>query len=543
MKKTVTELINIKYINLVSILFLFCVVYIINRNSTYVLNDDLVLELCYSGYFSGGKPVSDHLFQHFFLTQIFSYLYTHLYFINWYFYLHLFFLVLSFFTMLNILKNNVNKYYILILVIILFFIEYIYFTFTRISFFVTFSGFLFYLKYGRLDRYKFIFSSLMILIGSIIRPESGILALILFILLFLGSEAIKNKISDKYFRNQLIFVFMLPFLILVTHKISNIENSRKFPLSVINITESKLYKSSSFKDQKMDSYDFQRLKNFYFDARFISKDLVNYAKSRAETKHFKTQIYYSTDSLIYIFLNQRIYLFLFVILFLQTLLIKSYVNKLKFSSIIACLILLLLFLNLFFDLPIFKDRVMEPLFLSLIISFYVKDSTFESKFNKFIALLILLLFSYVLIVPVLKDEYVKQDESIKTELNKVYNRLPKGEMIFDPIFFSLKSVFPGNCKVGETENFKKHQLLPMRWAQRSYSRKILYSKMGVEKMDDLLVKSNTTLIIDSSQLILWNNYGEKYLHRNLVPYDSVCINDNQNCYFLARYKRSLKSKE
>ncbi len=543
MKKIVTKLINIKYINLVSILFLFCVVYIINRNSTNVLNDDLVLELCYSGYFSGGIPVSDHLYQHFFLTQIFSYLYTHLYFINWYFYLHLLFLVLSFFTILNILKNNVNKYYILILVLFLFFIEYIYFTYTRISFFVSFSGFLFYLKYERLDRYKFIFSSLMILIGSIIRPESGILALIVFILLFLCSDKFKNKISEKYFRNQLIFVLILPFVIFVTHKFSNIENSRRFPLAVINITESKLYKPSSFKDQMLDSYDIQRLKNFYFDERFVSKYVVNYAKSRVVKKHYKTQFFYSTDSLIYIFLNQRIYLFLFVILFLQILLIKGYVNKLKFSSIIVCLILLLLFFNVFFELPIFKDRVMEPLFFSLIISYYIKDTIFESKFNKFIGLLILLLFSYVLIVPVLKDEYVMQDESIKTELNKVYNRLPKGEMIFDPIFFSLKSVFPGNCKVGETENFKEHQLLPIGWAQRSYSRRVLYSKMGVEKMDDLLIKSNTTLIVDSSQLILWNNYGEKYLNRNLVPYDSVCINDNQNCYFLSRYKRSLKSKE
>lgn len=539
MKKIFAELLNIKNVSLISILFIVCVVYIINRNSTNVLNDDFVLELCYSGYFTGGIPVSDHLFQHFFVTQIFSYLYTNLNFLNWYFYLHLFFLVLSFFTILNILKNNVNKYYILILVVILFFIEYIYFTFTRISFFLTFSGFLFYLKYERLDRFKLIYSSLMILLGSIIRPESGILALIVFILLFLSSETFKNKISDKYFRNQLIFVLILPFFILVTHKISNIENSKRFPLAGINITESKLYKSSSFKDQMMDSYDFQRLKNFYFDERFISKDVVNYAKSKATKNHFKTQIYYSTDSLIYIFFHQRIYLFLFFILFLQILLIKGYINKLKFSSIIVCLILLLLFFNVFFELPIFKDRVMEPLFFSLIISYYIKDSTFESKFNKFIGLLILLIFSYVLIIPILKDEYVKQDESIKTELNKVYYRLPKGEMIFDPIFFSLKSVFPGNCKVGETENFKKHQLLPMGWAQRSYSRKILYSKMGVEKMDDLLVKSNTTLIIDSSQLILWNNYGEKYLNRNLVPYDTVRINSGESCYYLARYNRSF----
>lgn len=539
MKKIVLEIFKKNNVNfsLISILFIVCIVYIINRNSTSILNDDLVLELCYSGYFSGGTPVSDHLFQHFFLTQFFSYLYTHLSFLNWYFYLHLFFLALSFFTILNILKNNVNKYYILILVVILFFIEYIYFTYTRISFFVTFSGFLFYLKYERLDRNKLIYSSLLILIGSIIRPESAILALMVFVLLFLCSETFKIKISDNYVRKQLIFALTLPLIIVVTHRISNLENSKIFPIAYI--AESKHYLSSSFKDEILDSYDFKRLKSFYFDERFISKDVVNYVKSRAPKKNLKTRIYYSVDRLIYIFMNQRIYLFLFAILFLQILLIKGYVNKFKFSSIIVFFIFLLLFLNILLELPIFKDRVMEPLFFSLIISYYIKDSTFESRLNKFIGLLILLIFSYVLIIPILKDEYVKQDESIKTDLNKVYNRLPEGEMIFDPIFFSLKSLFPGNCKVGETDNFKKHQLLPLGWAQRSYSRKVLYSKKGVQKMDGLLVKSNTTLIIDSSQLFLWNNYGEKYLNRNLVPYDSVCINGGKSCYYLARFRSVL----
>ena len=424
----------------------------------------------------------------------------------------------------------------LILIVILFFIEYIYFTYTRISFFVTFSGFLFYLKYERLDRNKLIYSSLLILIGSIIRPESAILALIVFVLLFLCSETFKIKISDNYVRKQLIFALTLPLIIIVTHRISNIENSKSFPVAHLNITENKLYKVPSFTNKMIDSYDFQRLKFFYFDERFISKDVVKYAKSKVSKNNLKTRIYYSVDRFIYIFMNQRIYLFLFAILFLQILLIKGYFNKFKFSSIIVFFIFLLLFLNILLELPIFKDRVMEPLFFSLIISYYIKDSTFESRLNKFIGLIILLIFSYVLIIPILKDEYVKQDESIKTELNKVYNRLPEGEMIFDPIFFSLQSLFPGNCKVGETDNFKKHQLLPLGWAQRSYSRKVLYSKMGVKKMDGLLVKSNTTLIIDSSQLFLWNNYGEKYLNRNLVPYDSVCINGGKSCYYLARFR-------
>jgi len=52
--------------NLTLLLFiLFSLLIVILRN-TEVLNDDVVLELCYSGYFSGGVPVSDHLFQHFF---------------------------------------------------------------------------------------------------------------------------------------------------------------------------------------------------------------------------------------------------------------------------------------------------------------------------------------------------------------------------------------------------------------------------------------------------------------------------------------------
>ena len=110
--------------NFISVLFVLFVIYLTIFIRNRVLNDDVGLELCYSGYFSGGLPVSDHLFQHFFLTKIISYLYTYFNYLNWYFYLHLLFLGLSFFTILNVLKNSQNKYYILVLVVILFFLEY-----------------------------------------------------------------------------------------------------------------------------------------------------------------------------------------------------------------------------------------------------------------------------------------------------------------------------------------------------------------------------------------------------------------------------------
>jgi len=424
-------------------------------------------------------------------------------------------------------------------VVILFFIEYIYFTYTRISFYVTFSGFLFFLKHDKLDKYKLISSFLMVFLGSIIRPESGFLALILFSLLFISDDNFKKKIVDKSILKQLMIVTVIPLMILVTHHISNIDNSKRFLVSNLNITESNLYKSSSFKNEIFDVYDFQRLKNFYFDERLNSEDLVKYVKNKAPKISIKTQVYKSTDSLLYIFLHQRLYIYIFIILLLQTFLIDGNFNKVKFLSIIGFFILFFIFLNAFLELRVYKDRVMEPLFFSLIISYYIKDSTFNSKINILIGMFILALFSYMLFFRAIKDKFVKQDVSIKAELNKIYNRLPKGDYIFDPSFFSLKTLLPGNSKGGDSENFKNHQLLPLGWAQRSYSTKVLYSKMRVQKLDDILVKPRTTILLDTSQLLLWNNYGEKYLNRNLVPFDSICINSGQSCYYLAKYRPFL----
>ena len=524
--------------NLISILYVLFVIYVTIYINNRLLNDDVGLELCYSGYFSGGSPVSDHLFQHFFLTKIISNLYTYLNYFNWYFYLHLFFLGLSFFTILDILKNSKNKYYILILVFILFFLEYIYFTYTRISFYVTFSGFLFLLKYDKLNKYQLIFSFLMVFLGSIIRPESGFLALILFSLLFISDENFKKKIADVFFLKKLIFVSVIPLMIIVTHYISNKENSKRFLVSNLNITESNLYRSSSFDNEIFDIFDYARLKQFYFDERFTSEEVVNHVKDKYQKINFKARLKISVDSITAFFSN-KIYIFIFIVLMLQVILVNGYFNKIKLFSIVIFLILFLICLNIFFDLPLFKDRVFQPLFYSLIISSFVKDLTFESRLNKIVVFLILIMFSYVLISSIKRDGYIEQSESLKKELDKVYDRLPSNEMIFDPTLFSIKTVLPGYAKVGDTKNFKNHQLLPLGWGQRSYSTKVLYSKMGVKRMDDLLVLPNVTVILDTAYLFLWNNYGEKYLNRSLVPYDSICINDGQSCYYLARYKRSL----
>jgi len=377
----------------------------------------------------------------------------------------------------------------------------------------------------------------MVLLGSIIRPESGFLALILFSLLYISDDNFKKRIVDKSVLKQLLFVFVIPLLILVSHHISNIENSKRFPIA--HLAENSLYQSALFKDGKVDVWDFQRLKNFYFDERLNSEDLVKYVKNKAPKISIKTQVYKSTDSLLYIFLHQRLYIYIFIILLLQTFLIDGNFNKVKFLSIIGFFILFFIFLNAFLELRVYKDRVMEPLFFSLIISYYIKDSTFNSKINILIGMFILALFSYMLFFRAIKDKFVKQDVSIKAELNKIYNRLPKGDYIFDPSFFSLKTLLPGNSKGGDSENFKNHQLLPLGWAQRSYSTKVLYSKMRVQKLDDILVKPRTTILLDTSQLLLWNNYGEKYLNRNLVPFDSICINSGQSCYYLAKYRPFL----
>ena len=528
--------------NLTLLLFiLFSLLIVILRN-TEVLNDDVVLELCYSGYFSGGVPVSDHLFQHFFLTKVISFLYTYFNYLNWYFYLHLFFLGLSFFTILNVLKDSKNKYYILILVFILFFLEYIYFTFTRISFYVTFSGFLFFLKYDKLDRYQLIYSFLMVFLGSIIRPESGFLALILFSLLFINDQNFKKKIADKSILKQLILVTVIPLMILVTHHISNIENSKRFLVSNLNLTESNLYRFSSFDNEIFDIFDYARLKNFYFDERFTSEEVVNHVKEKYQKINFKARLKISIDN-VTVFLSNKIYKLIFIVLMLQILLVNGRYNKIKLFSISIFFILFFIGLNLFMDLPLIKDRVFQPLFFSLIISFFVKDLAYESRMNKFIGLLILIIFSYVFISSIWKDGYIEQSASLKKELDKVYDRIPSDEMIFDPSLFSLETGLPGNSKVGESENFKTHQILPMGWAQRSYSSKVLYSKMGVQRMDDLLVLPNVSVILYTEDLNLWNNYGEKYLSRNLVLYDSICINNRQSCYYLARYISNFKIKE
>lgn len=529
---------NRHFISILFILFVICIGTFVNNR---ILNDDVGLELCYSGYFSGGTPVSDHLFQHFFLTYFLSFLYTYLNTFNWYFYIHLFFLALSFFTILNVLKNSKNKYYILILVVILFFIEYIYFTFTRISFYVTFSGFLFFLKKDKLDRHQFICSFLMVFLGSIIRPESGFLALILFSLLFLSDNNFKNKILDKSFFKKIIVVSLLPVVILVTHHISNLENSKRFLVSNLNVTESKLYKGSSFDNEIFDVYDFTRLKQFYFDERFTSKKVFDYVKSKKTNLDFKNKIYYSVDRLAYIFLYQRMYLFLFLIMFLQIFLKNGIIEKIKFILVITFFVSFLIFVDSFLDLKVYKDRVMEPLFLSIIISSLYYDYIFELKIKKYILLFILLIFTYLSLNLVINDRYISQDKSVEIEVSKVYEHIPKNEMIFDPLFFSLKILYPGNVQIGQTQNFKNYRLLPIGWTQRSYSSKVLYHKMGVKKMDDLLVKSNTTLIVDPSHLILWNNYGTKYLDRNLVPYDTVYINNSQICYYLSKYRSTEKS--
>jgi len=524
--------------NLISALFILFVIYVTIYINNRVLNDDFVLELCYSGYFSGGLPVSDHLFQHFFLTQTFSYLYTYFNYLNWYFYLHLFFLALSFLTILNVLKNSKNKYYIFILVVILFFIEYIYFTYTRISFYVTFSGFLFFLKQDKLDKYKLISSFLMVFLGSIIRPESGFLALILFSLLFISDDNFKKKIVDKSILKQLMIVTVIPLMILVTHHISNLENSKRFLVSNLSITESNLYRSSSFDNEIFDFFDYARLKQFYFDERFTSEEVVNHVKDKYEKISYTDRLKISIDSLI-VFLTNKIYIFIFIAIMLQVFSVNGYFNKIKLFSILVFLILFLIGLNVFLDLALFKDRVFQPLLFSLIISFFVKDFAYESRINIYIVLMILIMFFFVLISSIRRDGYIEQAESLKKELDKVYNRLPNDEIIFDPTLFSVKTVLPGYSRVGESENFKSHQLLPLGWAQRSYSSKFLYSKMGVKRMDDLLVLPNVTVLLETGYLFLWNNYGEKYLNRSLVPYDSVCINDGQSCYYLAKYRPFL----
>lgn len=519
--------------NLISLFFILFVLFVINRNSTQIQIDDLVLELCYSGYFSGGTPVSDHLFQHFFLTRIFSYLYTYFSYLNWYFYLHLLFLVLSFLTMLNVLKNNGNKFYILILIVILFFLEYIYFTYTRVSFYVTFSGFLFFLKYDSFDRFKLICASLLILLGTIIRPESGILAMILFILIFISDESFKNKIRNKNFRKYLWLILGIPLIILASHNISNIENSKRFPLSNIKGIESMIYNSQNFDKGIIDIYDFQRIERFYFDERFTSEKIVDYVKSKAPKQNFKAKFDFSIAMLKDVF-HQRIYNYLFLILLLHLLLIRGLLNKVKFFSIILFLFLFFIGLHMFLDLPLFKDRVIQPLIFGLIISLYVNDLVSYSNINKLIGGFILLIFSYVLIFSIRRDEFVTQDKTIKKELNKVYTRFPKGEIIFDPILFSFKTTFSSSLMIKENNNFKNNLFIPLGWAQRSYSTKKLFTKMNVEKMDDLLVKPNTTIFLDSSSFFLWVNYGEKYLNRNLVSYDSVRIYDKE-IYYFARY--------
>ena len=525
--------------NLTSLLFILYALLIVILSNTQVLIDDVVLELCYSGYFSGGSPMSDHLFQHFFLTKTFSFLYTYLQSFNWYFYIHFLFLLLSFFNILNLFKDNKNKYYLLILLVILFYVEYTYFTFTRISFYLSFSGFLYFIKYERLDRYKFIYASLMVILGCIVRPESGFLVLILFVLLFVTDEMFKNKIKDNYFIKQLLLVIVLPLAIMVSHKISNIDNSKRFLVSNLNITESNLYKSSSFKNEIFDVYDFKRLKSFYFDERFTSKEVLKYVKDQDHKVCLRTRVKNSFVGL-YSISSNLIYIFIFTILMIQVLILNGCLNKLKLLSIIVILVLLFLGLSVLIDLPLFKDRVFQPLFFSLIIFYYVKGFVFDSKSNKFRRILILIVLLFILFITVKKDGYVKQDKYTKKELNKIYDHIPNGDLIFDPLFFSLREAhFPGDCMVGGTRNYKSHQILPMGWAQRSYSTKVLYSKMRVQKLDDLLIMPNTTILLEPGQLFLWNNYGEKYLNRSLVPYDSVCINSGQSCYYLAKYRPFL----
>ena len=51
-----------KKIALLFLIFTFSIIY---RNYTHLLFDDVILQLCYSGYYSCGIPVSDHMFQHF----------------------------------------------------------------------------------------------------------------------------------------------------------------------------------------------------------------------------------------------------------------------------------------------------------------------------------------------------------------------------------------------------------------------------------------------------------------------------------------------
>ena len=523
--------------NLISILFILFILYIVNRNSTHILYDDVLLELCYSGYFSGGIPVSDHLFQHFFLTQIFSCLYTYFNFCNWYFYLHLIFLGLSFFTILHVLKNNKNKYYMLILVVILFFIEYIYFTYTRISFYVAFSGFLFLLKHNRLDRYKLIYSTSMVFLGAMIRPEGAILALIVFILLYLCSENLKNKFYEFSVKKQFILIISIPLIVLVTHKISNIENSKRFPLRYIS--ESTHYDYSSFNNKMMDSNDVKRLKNFYIDERFTSKEVVNYVKYKVQKHNLKTRFNFSIAILNHVF-HQGMYQFLFFILILQILLINGYVNKIKFLAVILFLFSALIFGNTFYDIPFYKHRVMEPILFSLIIAFYVKDSTYNFKFDIVIEFMILLTFIYVLKRVIWKDEYVEQNEAVNTKINKVFDSIPENEFVFDAVLFTYLGYFPGHFRVEESKHYENHRILPLSWAQASYSSKALYSKIGVNRMDEILVKPNTTLLLDSTQLSLWKNYGQKYLNKNLVPYDTIYVDSNQSCFYIARYKTGLK---
>lgn len=466
----------------------------------YETNDDIFIELSYSGHFTG-HPEYGGLFQHILLGKCLSFLYSINNAINWYGILLNASLFLASFLLCSVVidENPEWQLPLLALVIGTFCIFSMKMNFATVSFFCGFSAIIsFFTKTFKFRSWRFIILIILICLSITIRAHFFILSM------FLAAPVVVNKLGlkDKMLWYKLAMLFAIYFLFSFSNQLYYNHDLRwkefhSLYASMVYLLDNDAFNLYYVRDHLKSigwtENDFQLFKNFYFELPGnLEINKMNALSACIPWDCMDAECFYPV---LFNYFPKSLLLVVLLSWYLGYL--GNGAKHLAINLLLALLILLLLH-YLSGNKYVFKNRLLYPVYFALSFNFLFSRPTcaITRRQTLLISSFIILLISIHLTTSIL--EIHKTQASLKS-INKQLETKYKGDNLFDFYCYFPNAAYK-NWQSSKSQ-MQGLKFLPMGW--------IMCTPSGREKVREMGYSSLNAAITDTGTIHMIPNFLKK----------------------------------